>query len=264
MNEGSSRLAEDNRRVRENTRNHIINTISKRIVWIPLLVNICFLIADITILIVSKDISCDQNLKAFIYTMIGYKVLSTIRIIFYLIKNSENEHKNILRRLMDILSLAFMIWGIVILSKSGNCEVVAEHLYNLTLAHTIFLGLYVCAPIIFGIIFCCSIPFLLYHADRLEEYFNRGNVEGATSDEINKLKSYKFNDNKLVNENDENDKITINEEDTSCCICMEHYNEGEIIRYLGCNHNFHLECCDTWLKINKSCPLCRTKIDQTA
>lgn len=46
--------------------------------------------------------------------------------------------------------------------------------------------------------------------------------------------------------------------DENCCpICLGEYTEGEAIRCLPCNHEFHKECVDNWLANHASCPACR-------
>lgn len=45
-----------------------------------------------------------------------------------------------------------------------------------------------------------------------------------------------------------------NEEE--CCICTEPINKRYVPKYV-CNHFFHKECIDEWLKINNHCPICR-------
>ncbi|KAK4340713.1 hypothetical protein RND71_039214 [Anisodus tanguticus] len=43
-----------------------------------------------------------------------------------------------------------------------------------------------------------------------------------------------------------------------CAICLVEYVEGDEIRILpNCGHRFHLQCVDTWLVSNSSCPSCR-------
>lgn len=43
-----------------------------------------------------------------------------------------------------------------------------------------------------------------------------------------------------------------------CYICLMEYEEGDSIRILPCNHEFHQICIDKWLKeIHRVCPLCR-------
>lgn len=44
----------------------------------------------------------------------------------------------------------------------------------------------------------------------------------------------------------------------SCPICLAEYHPKEIVKCIPeCEHCFHAECIDEWLKINGSCPVCR-------
>lgn len=44
-----------------------------------------------------------------------------------------------------------------------------------------------------------------------------------------------------------------------CSICLE-INNYKIIT-TNCNHEFHEECLSKWIKISKTCPLCRKNLD---
>ncbi|KAM0006139.1 putative transcription factor C2H2 family [Helianthus debilis subsp. tardiflorus] len=47
--------------------------------------------------------------------------------------------------------------------------------------------------------------------------------------------------------------------DPVCAICLSEYREAEMMRMLPeCKHCFHLTCVDAWLKLNASCPVCRS------
>ncbi|KEH20328.1 zinc finger, C3HC4 type (RING finger) protein [Medicago truncatula] len=51
------------------------------------------------------------------------------------------------------------------------------------------------------------------------------------------------------------------EDATQCYICLVEYNDGDSVRVLPCNHEFHRTCIDKWLKeIHRVCPLCRGNI----
>ncbi|VVB02266.1 unnamed protein product [Arabis nemorensis] len=46
---------------------------------------------------------------------------------------------------------------------------------------------------------------------------------------------------------------------TCCPICLGDYKGNHLLRHLpDCNHLFHLKCIDTWLRLNPTCPVCRT------
>ncbi|KAJ2766474.1 hypothetical protein IWQ57_004345, partial [Coemansia nantahalensis] len=46
-----------------------------------------------------------------------------------------------------------------------------------------------------------------------------------------------------------------------CGICMDEYSAGDMVLTLPCKHLYHEECIDHWLKMNGTCPICRTRID---
>ncbi|GAV73900.1 zf-RING_2 domain-containing protein [Cephalotus follicularis] len=50
-----------------------------------------------------------------------------------------------------------------------------------------------------------------------------------------------------------------------CYICLAEYEDGEKIRVLPCNHEYHMSCVDKWLKeIHGVCPLCRGDVRKSA
>ncbi|TMW94616.1 hypothetical protein EJD97_010007 [Solanum chilense] len=46
-----------------------------------------------------------------------------------------------------------------------------------------------------------------------------------------------------------------------CAICLVEFVDNSFIRLLTCNHVFHQECIDYWLKSHKTCPVCRANLD---
>lgn len=45
--------------------------------------------------------------------------------------------------------------------------------------------------------------------------------------------------------------------DGNCAICLESFQVGEHCRRLPCDHVFHADCSDGWLREHHSCPNCR-------
>jgi len=55
-----------------------------------------------------------------------------------------------------------------------------------------------------------------------------------------------------------NRDLGMDDEDEDCCpICLVMFKEGDEVRSLPCEHDFHKSCIDAWLGNNASCPACR-------
>lgn len=87
--------------------------------------------------------------------------------------------------------------------------------------------------------------------DILDDSFGYNNTDDRETDEIDEmtdsLKTIKFTKK--------------NEEEVTCPICLEEFNEDESVIELPCKHVFHKECIKKWFENNHSCPTCRKKID---
>jgi len=46
----------------------------------------------------------------------------------------------------------------------------------------------------------------------------------------------------------------------TCCICQDHYADGDIICELPCSHIYHSSCIATWLNRSRTCPVCRSSL----
>ena len=80
--------------------------------------------------------------------------------------------------------------------------------------------------------------------------------KGATQDLIDGLDTRVFKKRENTNLSEEEEE----EEEECCCICLTEYEENQVIRMLPCGHHYHRECVDEWLKVNATCPTCRTSI----
>lgn len=47
------------------------------------------------------------------------------------------------------------------------------------------------------------------------------------------------------------------DDDPCCVVCLDDFEEGDMLRELPCHHLFHVGCVDTWLKSHSTCPVCR-------
>ena len=58
------------------------------------------------------------------------------------------------------------------------------------------------------------------------------------------------------------DTVDSSVEKECCTVCMEHYNIGDIRKFLPCGHVFHTNCIDMWLKNSSmNCPIDNLPVD---
>lgn len=50
------------------------------------------------------------------------------------------------------------------------------------------------------------------------------------------------------------------DEEDICCICLDQFCEGDELRTLPCNHQWHKSCIDPWLRQNVTCPMCKDDV----
>ncbi|XP_078429678.1 uncharacterized protein LOC144701788 [Wolffia australiana] len=48
--------------------------------------------------------------------------------------------------------------------------------------------------------------------------------------------------------------------DGDCAVCLAEFEEGEVIRRLGCGHCYHGECVGRWLRRRARCPKCAGEV----
>jgi len=81
--------------------------------------------------------------------------------------------------------------------------------------------------------------------DELQDYTEQNDIKIVVpEEEVNKLREMLYEKEKCKNEN--------------CAICLEDFKDLERVKILKCEHNFHPDCIDPWLKLySNKCPLCR-------
>lgn len=50
----------------------------------------------------------------------------------------------------------------------------------------------------------------------------------------------------------------------NCAICRDTFMEGDDLKMLPCNHEFHADCILLWLKGQNTCPICRCRLPEGA
>ena len=73
------------------------------------------------------------------------------------------------------------------------------------------------------------------------------------------------NDNKLGLNSQDLKRLKLNKfnENNSCTICLQNFINGEnLITLPQCQHVFHEDCINKWLKGNIICPICRKNVKE--
>lgn len=78
---------------------------------------------------------------------------------------------------------------------------------------------------------------------------------GASEENIKKLSTLKYSQSNRVY-----GEVIIPEEDATCTICLQKYEDNADIHILSCRHHFHQSCSDEWFRLQASCPLCKRSI----
>ncbi|XP_010062439.2 E3 ubiquitin-protein ligase At1g63170 isoform X1 [Eucalyptus grandis] len=178
------------------------------------------------------------------------------------------------------LDCFFAVWFVV-----GNVWIFGGHsspsdapkLYRLCIVFLTFSCIGYAMPFILCATICCCLPCIMSVLGIREDF---SQTRGATSESINALPIYKFKVKQDLNADGE-EFITggseggvlapgtekerfLSGEDAVCCICLSRYADNDELKELPCHHVFHVECIDKWLKINASCPLCKSEISESS
>ncbi|KAK8481963.1 hypothetical protein V6N13_144670 [Hibiscus sabdariffa] len=176
------------------------------------------------------------------------------------------------------LDCFFAVWFVV-----GNVWIFGGHssaseapnMYRLCIVFLTFSCIGYAMPFIICATICCCLPCIISVLGFREDL---SQTRGATSESINALPTYKFKvkkcrngDGKEINSGageggvvaagTEKERI-ISGEDAICCICLAKYSNNDELRELPCSHSMHKDCVDKWLKINASCPLCKSEVGE--
>jgi hypothetical protein len=82
----------------------------------------------------------------------------------------------------------------------------------------------------------------------------------VTETDLQSLNNCKYDNGKFVCSQNKPLPDQSYSNETNCVICFENYENDDDVIILNCHHHYHKKCCVSWLKINKSCPMCRTQI----
>lgn len=137
-------------------------------------------------------------------------------------------------KMVSVASYGWFVLGVVWLLNSTHCRE-CPGIYRLCLA-VIFLAV---ARLLLTLI-------VFYHTfkNAPEDADAPPKPQGASQEIIDCIPCEEFNPDSQEGSCD------------SCAVCLNDFEEGDMLRRLPCNHSFHTACVDKWLTRNKVCPLC--------
>jgi hypothetical protein len=151
------------------------------------------------------------------------------------------------------LQNAWLVLGFHWCGECKTCETTCPELYNWCR----FL-------VLFGVIvalFLMLLPVLFYMVIILVVHLSGAglikNNRAARSDTLELVKKVEYSPHLFADGTDPNDERPAGE----CCCCCEVFNAEKPIVETPCGHYFHKECLGEWLKLAKTCPICRSDLD---
>ncbi|KZV31644.1 hypothetical protein F511_00448 [Dorcoceras hygrometricum] len=192
-----------------------------------------------------------------------------------LVYRSQSQRLRCLWSISRWLWIAFFaVWfvvGNVWIFGGHSSSTGAPNLYRLCIVFLTFSCIGYAMPFILCATICCCLP-CIFSVLRFREHASPNT--GATQESISSLPTYKFKARKIKSSSNKETGLGAGEggivaagtekerlisgEDAVCCICLAKYVHNDELTELPCSHLFHKDCVDKWLKINASCPLCKT------
>ncbi|KAI3907048.1 hypothetical protein MKX01_027949 [Papaver californicum] len=109
-------------------------------------------------------------------------------------------------------------------------------------------------PVFIGVLWCCRYGYTGYgYTDRNHQTQTELSTAGPARNGLDEstLRSYP---QMVLSQS----LRFLNPENTVCSICLSDYKPKDTLKSIPeCNHYFHVNCIDGWLRMNGSCPVCR-------
>lgn len=193
---------------------------------------------------------CNRPLR---YWLLGHCMMQLLQApirlgLFFLISHAQRSNRDLQEwfsratnsptwrasKMISVASYGWFILGVVWLLNSTYCKP-CPGLYRL------------CLGVIFSAVARLLMTLILfYHAFQAEAPdADSPKPQGASQTLIDSIPCGKFCPN-----------LSGATSDISCAVCLNEFEENDMLRRLPCNHSFHSACVDKWLKRNKNCPLC--------
>jgi hypothetical protein len=245
---------------------HAIGSQSRKMFIFSLVYYACEALASTIVLSQYWGAPCDRPMQIWLLvSLLRLFVVVPFTIKNYLLRQRANDpylefrlHR--IGQWIQILEFLWFVMGQSWLYSTSDCKETAPAVYYLSLIYVILMYLRVAFPIIMLVLICLCFPCLVMTLRNMQA------VPGADHSRIERLPTRVFSvgvgqqasaagESSVDLEAQGNDN-----QHNTCSICMEDYSDGDELRCLPCNHEYHKVCVDPWLGIHSTCPLCRRSI----
>ncbi|SPQ93456.1 RING-type domain-containing protein [Plasmodiophora brassicae] len=224
---------------------------SGRFIALAVLYGIIELVAGCVVLATTFSTPCDVPLKFWLIVfLLRYCIVFPQEFVRYIAHARRHDELMISVQNLDKLRSSFsFVWTIMGLlwtlgSSEASCRATSPVLWYFVATLIIMHIALACSPLILLAMFCMCLPCLLL----LLRFFQPN--EGMSSNDVRKLPERTF----------DSTGVDMTTAAGSCVICQTEFVNGDRLRHLPCNHEFHSACLDQWLVLKATCPLCRVHI----
>jgi len=234
---------------------------------------VLFYMAGWFVLIFHGSDPCDQPLGSWLMGMLFFNGIAAffgqqVRHLVYRIfwgwqppgEHSTEDIPICMRTTLDalhfIVVLAICFSGLFLLTKSQTCSQTAPVLYK-----WIYIWIHVMLFLIAlrATLTLCGVAIITVMI--------AGGIwktnDAADPDIISKIDIVTYEEGGIVHGAGEKGEDTVvGGQAMECSICFEKYKEAEELKFTPCRHLFHEECLKNWLKVKRTCPLCRLDLQE--
>jgi len=195
----------------------------------------------------SSDKPCDQPLKWWLLAVLWVPIIQSL-----LTSQSSPEQRP--RKCQALLTPVAMLAGAWMVCRCQTCKETAPELYGYTKLYLIFQSM----VWVVSFVMSCGVVSLVLWMHR-NGYLDTGPGPSmaARAGLINDVDTVTFDPDSFSDRCDDTMQVP------ECSVCVEEFRDGQEIKRTPCGHYFCEECLSTWLShYGKSCPLCRTDLEQ--
>lgn len=211
----------------------------------------------IYIIIFHLDKECDQPLGGW---LVVWMILPTVHALFDPQPPAEEEYQNERNRHSMRSGFIHSVWfgfGMSWFHMAKTCQKTNAPLYEWVkfVIHIYVIGLFFILVFPLMLAFCYVQAFRFYHW--LIDAGWISNPKAASADTIDNMEEVTYDPSLFGSEDNALDTRPSGE----CCCCQENFGPELPIVKTACGHYYHKQCLAEWLKLAKSCPLCRCNLD---